>query len=138
MNPEGSPITVHITGDCEDNARDSFLSNSPRGQWEQTCAWAKVKQHDGWHPVRKILTADDRIIGGVMIIFRPKRYVGNIGFIWNGPVVLCNDKESLDLLVAAIKEIVRSYKIRVLFVQPPDRHPAIADLLKKKDSWPTS
>ncbi len=103
-----------------DAAWDEFLEAVPLGHFQQSSRWAQAKSPEGWQPIRRVLTLDDRICGGFQILFRQTRF-GRIGYISKGPVAESETPATIALLFDALRSVARISRLRALILQPPDQ-----------------
>ena len=118
-NPESPSSGVRVCFDTDDKAWDSFLEGSTLGHFHQSSLWAKAKAVDGWRPVRRVLTRDDRIVGGFQMLEKRGPW-GRMGYIYKGPVVEGEEPAVVERVVQAVVETARACAVRALIVQPPD------------------
>ncbi|MEN6566041.1 MAG: peptidoglycan bridge formation glycyltransferase FemA/FemB family protein [Smithella sp.] len=112
---------------------DAFLNSTPFGHFYQTSMWAQVRMLDGWDNLVILITINDRIVGGSQILTRSKSYLGKIGLVLKGPVVVSDDLATVNFVINTLKKIARVNKIQALIVQPPNRDKAISNMLSQND-----
>lgn len=115
----GGTAAAWISEQAEDTCWDSFLQQTPLGQFQQSAIWAAVKNLEGWRPVRVVLTLDDEIAGGFQIL-RRSSWWGGIGYVKKGPVLLPNYPWLAEYATELLQKVVRKKRLRALVVQPPD------------------
>jgi lipid II:glycine glycyltransferase (peptidoglycan interpeptide bridge formation enzyme) len=99
---------------------DIYVLKSEKGRFFQTCAWAKVKQIQGWCALRVILKSPEgSICGGAQVIY--KRLFGFMYLIQlvYGPLFGPDDQESAFMILAEIKRYFCTNPF-FLFIQPCD------------------
>lgn len=104
-----------------DKAWDSFLLSTPAGQFQQSCAWARIKEHEGWKSSRWILThgQSGAILGGFQILWKHKGPF-RIGYLNKGPVAGSIEGQDWPRLLQAVKSAARSLRLAALIIQAPD------------------
>ncbi len=116
----GRPASAELSTEVQDDAWDTFLSETPLGQFQQSGMWARTKSEEGWNPTRVVLKVDGRIVGGFQILSGRTR-LGPVGYISKGPVALEDVPEWGDYLVRLAQEVAAKRKLLAMIVQPPDR-----------------
>ena len=116
---------------------DRYLAGTPGGHFYQTSMWAEARKLDGWQPLIVAVTLEGSVVGGFQILTRSKSYVGKIGLVLKGPVVSSHDDQVIRFVIKAMKETARSYRMKALIVQPPDRDGKILDFLVEPDFSPS-
>lgn len=115
----GGAGEVRVSKTMEDDPWDAFLTVSPRGQFQQSPAWAQSKAGLGWHPWRVILVKDGAPRGGFQLLYRRSGYA-RVGYISKGPVVEQEDEPTWDTLLGCLKASMRRLWLGAVIVQPPD------------------
>jgi lipid II:glycine glycyltransferase (peptidoglycan interpeptide bridge formation enzyme) len=108
-----------ISREVDDCNWDNFLRESSLGQFQQSAIWARVKEVEGWKPVRVVLTVDEEIVGGFQVLWRSSRF-GRIGYVSKGPVVSPGYPGLAEFTTNLLTRLTRTEKLRGLVVQPPD------------------
>jgi CelD/BcsL family acetyltransferase involved in cellulose biosynthesis len=108
-----------ISREMDDAPWDKFLQQSPLGQFQQSAIWARVKEVEGWKPVRVVVTIDEEMVGGFQLLWRSSR-PGRMGYVAKGPVVAPAHPGLADFATGLLTRLARSEKLRALIVQPPD------------------
>lgn len=116
---QGCPTRAWLFREVEDPPWDEFLRTTPLGQFQQSSLWARVKQLDGWHSFRVLLTQGDQIVSGFQILWRRTRF-GRIGYISKGPVIPEEPPDGLDFVLDLLDDSVRTLRLAALLIQPPD------------------
>jgi len=98
---------------------DAFLQRAHCGQYQQSSRWAAYKASEGWRQQRVIATCEDRIVGGVQILWKPVR-LGRIGYVSKGPVVEPEDSVTMQFMLRATQLAAKSFRLTALVVQLPD------------------
>lgn len=99
---------------------EEFLLGQPRGQYQQSVRWARVKQGDGWQAWLYTWGAEGRIEGGFLMLIKSTR-LGRIGFVNKGPVLAGEGPESVPDALRRVLDAARAQRLRALILQPPDR-----------------
>jgi hypothetical protein len=128
---EGETASAWVSRDEEDSCWDNFLQQHPLGQFQQSSFWARLKEHDGWKPVRVVLTLSDQIVGGFQMLQR-FWWWGGIGYITRGPVAPVQHPELVNLTAELVRKICKIERLLALVVQPPDCCPSMASSLACK------
>lgn len=111
-------LTVWISAAASDPEWDAFLVSTPAGQYQQSSAWGRVKQREGWQPTRFIVMAGDEIVGGFQILWQ-RRFGLRFGYVTKGPVVAASDRD-LTPFVDLLKAATTRLGLVALVVQAPD------------------
>ena len=117
--PGGCPVIAWLSRGDVDPCWDSFLQETPLGQYQQTAMWARVKAMEGWTPLRLLITADQRVVAGFQILWRSSWHV-RIGYVSKGPVVLPGFPGLAEFTTELLRRLACSEKLRAIIVQPPD------------------
>jgi lipid II:glycine glycyltransferase (peptidoglycan interpeptide bridge formation enzyme) len=115
-----------------DPSWDTFVANSPAGQYEQTCAWAHAKSIEGWHPLRISLFSNGKVLGGAQILYKSVSVLGKIAYVSKGPIFAPGSSpEIASSVLRELVRIVRKEHILFLLVHPPNHsHYLEAELLR--------
>jgi lipid II:glycine glycyltransferase (peptidoglycan interpeptide bridge formation enzyme) len=132
-----SDYEIRASTDLDDSDWDAFLRACGGGCHVQASSWARYKAAGGWRPVRLIARRFGRIVGGVQILEKDKRPLGNIGYAPKGPIVDAADPSLMDRLVAEMRAIAVERRMRLLAVQPYETDRAYADSLTRGSFVPT-
>jgi len=116
-----------------DDQWDDFLASTPLGHFYQTSMWAQVRILDGWEHLIVLITLNDGLVGGFQILTRSKSYLGKIGLVLKGPLVVSDDPVIINFVITTLKKTARANKIKALIVQPPDRDKEISNTLSQND-----
>ncbi|MGC9195923.1 MAG: lipid II:glycine glycyltransferase FemX [Syntrophobacteraceae bacterium] len=134
---KGETASAWVSREGEDSCWDNFLQRHPLGQFQQSTIWARLKELDGWKPVRVVLTLSDQIVGGFQIL-RRFRWWGGIGYITRGPVAPVQHPELVNFTAELVCRICQTERLLALVVQPPDCCPSMASSLSRKGFVPGS
>ena len=129
-------VSVQLSTDDTDTDWDSFLGNARGGQFEQTSMWGRVKELEGWKPLRVTFSEKEMIIGGFQILARSKEFYGRIGYVSKGPVLGPQVLNRLPDIIGTMKKTARAYRIDALLVHPPDVYPEISRALEDHGFMP--
>jgi len=102
----------------EDICWDTFLQETPLGEYRQSTIWAQAKSTEGWKPLRVVLTVDGEMVGGFQILWR-QSWRGRIGYVSGGPVVLPGHPGLAEYATELLQKVARRERLRALAVQPP-------------------
>ena len=127
----GQLVNAWFSESLHDQAWDDFLRGDPRGQFQQSCAWAQSKQSEDWRCLRVTLEQDGQVRGGFQLLWRATRF-GKLGFISKGPVLPPEDAELEDFALAGLLHVVRTHGLTAIIVQPPDLSPGLVHALTKR------
>jgi hypothetical protein len=108
-----------LSREPEDTCWDSFLQETPLGQFQQSTVWARAKRPEGWNPVRMLVTVEDDIVAGFQILWQSS-WRGRLGYVSKGPVVLPGHHGLAEYATALLQTLSRKERLRALVVQPPD------------------
>src|ERR1019366_682020 len=112
-------VAAWISRGREDTYWDTFLQETPLGQFQQSTIWAQAKDTEGWKPLRVVLTVDGEIVGGFQILWRGS-WRGRSGYVSKGPVVLPDYPGLAEYATELLLKLARRERLRALVVQPPD------------------
>lgn len=98
----GAALQVRIEESVVDPEWDAFVEGVSEVHVEQTCAWAVMKQAQGWSPVRIKLLQAGRILAGVQLLTRRLGRLGTLAFLNRGPVIPGWDTTLVRLLAEAL------------------------------------
>lgn len=119
MSSRSKDSASGLSHDPPTEAWDAFLAASPRGQFQQSSAWARVKAIDGWTAAREYLTPEPPESGGFQLLWKRTR-IGRIGYVSKGPVLPAEDPTSVRLAVGRLTAVARTLRLRAIMLQPPD------------------
>jgi lipid II:glycine glycyltransferase (peptidoglycan interpeptide bridge formation enzyme) len=115
----------HLTGhgqaqrEDEDVRWDEFVLASPRGQFQQTSGWARLKALDGWSLHRVVAEADGVIAGGLQLLWKDSRF-GRVGYVSKGPILVQEDPAAADRIYGRLNRDAAALGLRAVILQPPD------------------
>jgi peptidoglycan pentaglycine glycine transferase (the first glycine) len=112
---------------------DDFLLNNPGGYYTQSSLWGQAKSVLGWHPVRIIVSQDERIVAGVQVLIRFLPIGGTIGYAAGGPLIAFEDPSFSEVLMAELEQVTKRFHIQYLFVQPYAKNAVLERELLKAD-----
>lgn len=119
----GDASTVLRTTDAAvDPTWDAFLARVG-AHHTQTSAWARVKEADGWRPLRVTLVGPDGITAGTQLLYRRLPGIGRVAYVSRGPVLATHDQRAGARLIAAVWEATRAARIRAALIEPDPRSP---------------
>jgi hypothetical protein len=98
---------------------DAFVDSCPRGQFQQSTAWATVKAIEGWSATREYLEAEAPASGGFQLLWRRSRF-GRIGYVSKGPVLPEETPTAVDSGLTCVKRTAQRLRLTALVLQPPD------------------
>jgi hypothetical protein len=109
---------------------DDYLEHCPLGQFQQSSRWACIKALDGWKAHHVFLNPQQPEQGGLQLLWKASRF-GRIGYVSKGPVLLTEDRATVDAIMLHLKTVVRTLGLRALILQPPDQSRiCVEDLLR--------
>lgn len=97
---------------------DQFVESCPHGHFEQSSAWACMKQEQGWDCFRVVLRNEAGISGGFQILYRSTRF-GRVGYLSKGPTFLNEEPDAFEPALVRLKQAGKQLKLRALILQPP-------------------
>ena len=127
-----SQYRVRVSDGVDDPDWDAFLQNIPGGHYTQSSVWAKVKLLLGWRATRILVEENQRIVGGVQILMRSLPVIGSIGYAPGGPLFEQDDPQIAQLLCNKLYQIIDTYRIQYMLVQPHHILPLIEESLLHK------
>lgn len=98
---------------------DIFLRSTPRGQFQQSSGWAKVKAIEGWQSHRVYLDSSKVEAGGFQLLWKQTRF-GRIGYVSKGPVLSNEEDMVIARALDALTKSARDLGLGAVVVQPPD------------------
>lgn len=110
-------------------AWEQFLESTPRGQYQQSLRWARVKQGEGWDFRLSTWGPTGQIEGGFLLLIKATR-LGRVGFVNKGPVLAQETPDSVRDALGRVMESARAHRLRALILQPPDR-----SSIRSEDLW---
>ena len=113
-----SPQPRALVGGTAENW-ERFLRQSPRGHFQQSLRWARVKALDGWRGQVHVWPREDNINGGFMLLHKRSRF-GPVGFVNKGPVLAEETPEAVAGAMDAVCRTAKELRLRALVVHPPD------------------
>jgi lipid II:glycine glycyltransferase (peptidoglycan interpeptide bridge formation enzyme) len=127
----GGAYRISFSDAVSDPDWDRFVISVPGGHHVQTSLWAQLKARQGWKCARVILKAEDQIIGGAQVLARSLWGLGHIGYVQRGPVLLDNNINLVEPIAEGLKRITRSFRIGLLYVEPPSISARSVDILER-------
>jgi len=122
----GPEIQVARSPGCGDavgqvaSAWEEFLEQNPRGQFQQSLRWGKVKALDGWLAEVQVWPRPEEIEGGFMMLYKHSRF-GRVGFVNKGPVLGEETQTAVAPAIESVCRKARALRLCALVVQPPDQ-----------------
>jgi peptidoglycan pentaglycine glycine transferase (the first glycine) len=126
---ENSNITSELSSKTGDLEWDAFLEQSPLGQFQQSCAWAKYKQTEGWNVLRSVFKNKDDIVGGFQILWKQTKW-GKIAYVSKGPVLHPEFTALSKSVLNQLQNIASDQGFRAMIVQPPNDDSSFSEKLK--------
>ena len=115
---DANALQIEVDDGAVNQAWDSFLDGLDSNLHLQSSLWGQVKTYNGWSSKRLIARRSGQIVGGAQLLVRNVRYLGRVGYIPKGPVLLEEDDALATALLERIQALTKSDRIRVLFIQP--------------------
>lgn len=112
-------MLIHSSSDLRDPSWDAFLASNPRGQFQQTSRWARVKAREGWQPYRVTFQSEAGLEGGFQLLWRPTR-LGRMGYVSKGPVLANEHPEAVARALEQVCLAARTLRLQAIILQPPD------------------
>lgn len=106
-------------GQGGDAAWDRFIEENPRGQFQQSSGWARVKSLDGWQAKRIFVRPEAPAAGGMQLLWKAVRF-GRIGYVSKGPVLADEQAEDIAKGLGQLTAAARELRLQAVIVQPPD------------------
>lgn len=113
--------STSIDASTQNPAWDQFVHSSEMGNFYQTCAWARVKQTQGWQTLRVIIKSPaDAICGGAQVQYKKCLGFLTVILLPKGPLF---NPEYPEIAFSILDECKRWFKPSpfLLVVQPDDR-----------------
>ncbi len=114
----GESFEVRVSRYFPDHAWDQFLESTPQGRIEQTSAWARYKNSEGWASVRLQLLKQNDIVAGCQILTRQVKFFGKIAYITGGPVLSQKHPDCRGYLTHTLKQFCHTEGIFALLAFP--------------------
>ncbi len=127
-NIRAEEYTLQVSSNLEDSEWDSFLKQNG-GHHVQSSMWAQVKSLNHWKPIRIIARAGERIIGGAQILHKSFTIFAGLAYLTKGPVVVGNDIELAQTLLARATQICSQRHVLLFAIQPANDGYALASRL---------
>lgn len=121
----------------DDPKWDDFLSQIEWGHHEQTTCWARVKQHQGWEPIRVKTLRRDELVAGAQILCKRLPWGGLVGYASCGPCYAESDSQILDCLMRAINRTASDRNIQYLVMTPYREDDLLPTIMEKHGYAPT-
>jgi Acetyltransferase (GNAT) domain len=113
-------VPVSATGgDRTAAAWDEFVDSSPRGQFQQTSGWARLKAREGWSAAREYLDPIAPCSGGFQLLWKQSRFA-RIGYVSKGPVLPEETQVAVNAALERVATVARRLRLAAVVVQPPD------------------
>jgi peptidoglycan pentaglycine glycine transferase (the first glycine) len=134
MRIPGAELTegyrIEVGTDASDPQWDDFIRGLEYGHHEQSTHWARVKQYQGWQPIRLKVFLNSDLIAGAQMLCRRLPVKGWVGYISSGPCYNIVGEQALEVLVLAINRVAYSRRIYYVAMTPyiPDNH--LSEVLK--------
>jgi peptidoglycan pentaglycine glycine transferase (the first glycine) len=127
---ENGGITSELSSKTEDQEWDIFLQQSPLGQYQQSSAWAKYKQIEGWHVLRSVFRYKNSIVGGFQILWKQTKK-GKISYVSKGPILNPKFSHLSKPTTTLLQRIASEQGFKAIIIQPPDEAVSISETLKE-------
>jgi peptidoglycan pentaglycine glycine transferase (the first glycine) len=111
-------VTVAVTDD-DGSTWDAFLAKVPRGPYQQSSLWARVKAGQGWRSALVTVSRDGSIHGGAQLLYKSIPLAGAVGFVTRGPVLESDDPALAAAAAVGLERLALACKVTYLIVQPP-------------------
>jgi lipid II:glycine glycyltransferase (peptidoglycan interpeptide bridge formation enzyme) len=125
-------LTFAICCQEVDPAWDEFVASAPAGEYLQSSLWAAFKARMGWSPIRIILKADSCIVAGAQVLVRQLPFGLKFADVLQGPVLRSYEPELFNLVLDQLVNLVQTYKINYLTLQPGCDCGVLSDLNRKR------
>jgi lipid II:glycine glycyltransferase (peptidoglycan interpeptide bridge formation enzyme) len=117
-------------GVTERRAWDDLVGRCPGTDVTQLGAWGTVRSMVGYRTVYLLAYADDRLVGGALVLRKRVAGLISVGYLPYGPVIdpaAQNRSRVTGALVEALSTLTRSHSM--IFVQPPEGAEDVSDAL---------
>lgn len=111
--------SVRVSDEPDDPSWDDFVEQALGGDSAQTSCWGRARASIGWRPVRFVVSENGEVVAGAQMTIRPARVVGNVGFVFKGPLIPRADPSLTNLVFEQLLALGSANDVQVLFVQPP-------------------
>jgi lipid II:glycine glycyltransferase (peptidoglycan interpeptide bridge formation enzyme) len=121
-------------------AWDLLVDRTPGTDVTQLSTWAGLRGRVGFSPLYLLAYRRGLLVGGAQILTRRVPVLGGVGYLPYGPLVAPGDRDVDTVgraLVDALATLGRS-RLRVLFIQPPERAQNITSRLLDRGFRPSS
>lgn len=102
-----------------DHEWDAFLESHPRGHFQQSSRWGRVKALDGWLATRVYCDTSFTAAGGLQLLWKQTRF-GRIGYVSKGPVLASEEPQSVAAIIDGLAVASKNLQLQALILQPPD------------------
>jgi peptidoglycan pentaglycine glycine transferase (the first glycine) len=109
--------TVRVSEEVDDPQWDAFLADHG-AHHTQTSAWSRVKQVDGWQPLRVVVMHGRTVVAGAQMLHRPGGTIGNLAYLPRGPVTAPGHAQALADVLQALQDVTRSADINAVLIEP--------------------
>ncbi|MGY1812822.1 lipid II:glycine glycyltransferase FemX [Blastococcus sp. SYSU D00820] len=99
---------------------DDLVCGTPGTDVTQLSVWARVREHEGFHPEYVLVHRGGRLVGGVQVLLRSLPLFGRVGYVSYGPVLRAGEPGRDEVAAVLARELGRLPGVRMLFVQPPE------------------
>ncbi len=128
---------IQISAENQDDCWDEFVTSLPNGHHVQTSLWGQVKATTGWQAVRIKVLDQEKIIGGVQVLFRRIPLFGGYGYVTKGPLLKSSDPTLLELVLSEVGKLIKKVHWQYITIQPPNDGQSLEPQLLKAGFKPS-
>jgi lipid II:glycine glycyltransferase (peptidoglycan interpeptide bridge formation enzyme) len=101
-------------------AWDAFVAASATPSHLQSSGWAEVKRPNGWTALRVATAATGRLIGGQVLVRRPRGIPWGLGYLARGPAVASGslDRPAIEAFTARLRDVARGLRLASVRMEP--------------------
>ena len=104
----------------DDAAWEAFLAGAAAPSHLQSSAWAAVKRPNGWTSFRIAADAGGRVVGGQVLVQRPRGAPWGMGYLGRGPVTADGtlDRAAIVAITARLRETGGRHRLGYVRMEP--------------------
>lgn len=129
---------LSVSQELSDPHWDRFLNGIPGVYFAQSSLWAEAKASVGWRALRVVARQHGEIVGGAQMLTRPLSFIGKVGYVPRGPVLLSEDPKLADQIIAEIGRQAKRHRVQAVVLQPNQKDETIAKMLANRQFRPTA
>jgi len=115
----------------DESAWNNFVRGFTPPHFEQATYWAKARQSVGWTASLLVFRRGTEIIGGVQVLARRSRFLGQIGYVSHGPLLKSLPELESLWFAQQLRELGRKGRFTYLALDLPYDGDALVPLLRQ-------